>query len=99
MSRHPERQVEPRAADPYGAAVHPGAAVGAEPRRPAGQRRRRAVEGERERGHPQREGVDQEIRHGQLRRRPVPSAPRPWTQHIYHFKSASYVSLPRSSNL
>lgn len=66
MSGHTEGQVESRAADPYRAAFDPGVAVGAQPRRPTGQRRRRAVEGERDRGHPERQGLDAEIRYGEL---------------------------------
>lgn len=67
MLGHIEGQVEPGAADTYGAVVDPGSVVGAQPGRPAGQRCRRVVEGERERSHPERQGVDAEIRHGQLR--------------------------------
>lgn len=62
------RQVEPRPANPHGAAVHPGPPVRPQPRRPPGQRRRRAVEGQRGRGHQERQGVDQDVRHGKLRR-------------------------------
>lgn len=66
MPGYTEGQVEPRTADPHGASVDPSAAVGAQPRRPAGQRRRRAVESERDRGDSERQGLDAEIRHGQL---------------------------------
>lgn len=66
MPGYPKGQVESGAANPHGAALDPGAAVGAEPGRPARQRRRRAVEGERERGDPERQGVDAAVRHGQL---------------------------------
>lgn len=71
MLGHSEGQVESCTADPHGAAVDPGSPVSAEPRRPAGQRRGRAVEGERERGDPEREGVDAEIRYGQLNSAPA----------------------------
>lgn len=94
MFGYTERQVVAGAADPHRAAVDPGVAVGAQPRRPAGQRRGRAVEGERDRGHPERQGVDAEVRHGQLRRRLTqrPATRRVDLTDIYHdFKSASYV--------
>lgn len=74
MPGYTEGQVEPRAADPYCAAVDPGASFGAEPRRPARQRRRRAVESERDRSYPERQGVDAEVCHGQLNAPPVPRA-------------------------
>lgn len=54
MLGHIEGQVESSAANSYSAAVDPGAIVSAEPRRPACERRGRAVEGERERGNSKR---------------------------------------------
>lgn len=61
--QHPAfRQVVAGAADPHGAAVHPGAAVRTQPRGPAGHRRGRAVEDQRIRRHPHGSGLDPFVR-------------------------------------
>ena len=65
-SSPPPRQVEPRTADSHGASVHPGPPFCPQPRRPPGQRRSRIVEGERGRGHQERQGVDKVLRYGKL---------------------------------
>ena len=68
------RQVVAGAADPHGAALDPGAAERAQPGRPAGQRRGRAVEVRRGGGDPERARLDAPLRRGRQevsRRRPV----------------------------
>ena len=62
--------MESRPSDPHRLALDPSPPLRAQPRRPPGQRRGRAVEGQRGRGHQERPRVDQDLRHGQLNPKP-----------------------------